>query len=569
MVRRFHSQDRWAVVGLVESDWLIFKSNDDDYGEIKGFQEAFRIPLGKGITGRVAATGKAELIADVSQDPDYVSIEGEPTRSECVLPLKIHGQTIGVLDVQSRKVNDFSDDDFQIYSSLATHLAIALDNALTHQRLRAHTKQIESLHEKRRTEYQAEIKRQQKLLEINHQANRQQSLSDTARVIVEGLRELGFDRAGVFIKETASEGVHGLWGTDSDGNIYQNEDEFLTTDDIPPTDGYYVEVDAPELKEIFGRGQSGGFLSRDRDDGIFESIWGYPPPCPGYYRRSEHGDNISLCAAVENERICIMAVDNHITKRQIDEVSANLLSLVATHLGQALANASLRESLEESEIRNQAMLTAIPDLMFRVSKDGVLLDYKTSKDNLAIAPDGLLGQNLYEVLPTEYARRTMHYMNQALQTGEVQIHEYQIALPQSSDNIRDFEARTVVSGEDETLTIVRDITEQKLAEAKIKASLKEKESLLQEIHHRVKNNLQIIISLLDLQLESRTDPKVLAALQGSQHRIRSMALVHEQLYQSENLAEIDFAQYIHDLVYNLFDAYQVPLNTITLKFSVD
>ena len=119
------------------------------------------------------------------------------------------------------------------------------------------------------------------------------------------------------------------------------------------------------------------------------------------------------------------------------------------------------------------------------------------------------------------------------------------------------------------VTAIRDITERKRAEEQIQASLKEKEMLLKEIRHRVKNNLQIIASLLDLQSESLTDPQDLQIFQESQHRIRSMALIHEHLYQSEDLAQIDFAQYIQELVYSLFSSYAAGVSGITLKLDVD
>ena len=102
--------------------------------------------------------------------------------------------------------------------------------------------------------------------------------------------------------------------------------------------------------------------------------------------------------------------------------------------------------------------------------------------------------------------------------------------------------------------MVQDVDDRKLAEDKIKSSLAEKEVLLKEIHHRVKNNLQVISSLLDLQ--SRSLPEDMSnVFEDSQHRITSMALIHEELYKSTDLASIDFAAYANNLMTHLMQTY--------------
>lgn len=92
-----------------------------------------------------------------------------------------------------------------------------------------------------------------------------------------------------------------------------------------------------------------------------------------------------------------------------------------------------------------------------------------------------------------------------------------------------------------------DISGMVLAEKQIKTSLEEKEVLLREIHHRVKNNLQIISSLMSLQSEYTQEPETLKMFQESKNRIRSMALIHEKLYQSKDMAHIDFGEYLKSL----------------------
>jgi PAS domain S-box-containing protein len=117
------------------------------------------------------------------------------------------------------------------------------------------------------------------------------------------------------------------------------------------------------------------------------------------------------------------------------------------------------------------------------------------------------------------------------------------------------------------LSIGRDITSKKHAEDQILASLKEKEVLLKEVHHRVKNNLQVISSLLKLQTEYIKDESDLELFKESQNRIKSMALIHEKLYRSHNLAKIDFAEYIRSLSDNLFFTYSVKSSRV--KMTID
>jgi PAS domain S-box-containing protein len=120
-----------------------------------------------------------------------------------------------------------------------------------------------------------------------------------------------------------------------------------------------------------------------------------------------------------------------------------------------------------------------------------------------------------------------------------------------------------------TVYVGRDLTMRKQAEEQIRASLREKNVLLQEIHHRVKNNLQITASLLMLQSRFIQNEQVLKTLGESQNRIQSMALIHETLYQSENLAQVDLARYVQKLTTHLFRSYEVNPETITLQVNAD
>ena len=124
-------------------------------------------------------------------------------------------------------------------------------------------------------------------------------------------------------------------------------------------------------------------------------------------------------------------------------------------------------------------------------------------------------------------------------------------------------------GENLVMSIVRDISERREAEELIHASLREKEALLKEIHHRVKNNLQITSSLLRLQASAIADDGVREMFDETQSRIRSMALVHEKLYQSSNLSEIGLGDYIRTLATLLLQSFAVKEHRIGVDVTGD
>ncbi|WP_052296782.1 sensor histidine kinase [Methanobacterium lacus] len=120
-----------------------------------------------------------------------------------------------------------------------------------------------------------------------------------------------------------------------------------------------------------------------------------------------------------------------------------------------------------------------------------------------------------------------------------------------------------------TTSIIRDVADRKLTEHQLQKSIKEKEMLLKEIHHRVKNNLMIISSLLSLQSRYIKDENSKTIFIESQNRARSMALIHERLYQSTDLKNIDFGDYIQTLAADLYDTYVVDKNLIKMNIETD
>ncbi|MEN6293724.1 MAG: histidine kinase dimerization/phosphoacceptor domain -containing protein [Methanobacterium sp.] len=119
-----------------------------------------------------------------------------------------------------------------------------------------------------------------------------------------------------------------------------------------------------------------------------------------------------------------------------------------------------------------------------------------------------------------------------------------------------FEEQDFVSSLANLISLGLEASRRKKAEEDLKASLKEKEILMKEIHHRAKNNLTIISSLLNLQSRHINDKEALGVFRESQNRARSMALIHEKLYRSDNLRKIDFGEYIRSLTIEIFNSYR-------------
>lgn len=134
-------------------------------------------------------------------------------------------------------------------------------------------------------------------------------------------------------------------------------------------------------------------------------------------------------------------------------------------------------ALQKSEARNRAMLAALPDLIFRLSQDGIFLDYSVGDDSiLYVPPESIIGQHISAALPAAVAEQALVSIGQALATGVMQVYEYQLALGDGSTHT--FEARLIVSGPGEVLSIVRDITERRRAEEALRQSEARKGAIL-------------------------------------------------------------------------------------------
>ncbi|MFN3916516.1 MAG: PAS domain S-box protein [Flavobacteriales bacterium] len=223
--------------------------------------------------------------------------------------------------------------------------------------------------------------------------------------------------------------------------------------------------------------------------------------------------------------------------------------------------------LKKSEEYNKAMINALPDLIFRMTADGYYLDvFYKSEDQLAIKPEKFIGGRVTDLINPELGKQFLKNIKKAVKTDEIIPFEYSLKVNGKQGF---FEARYVNINNKEVLVIIRDITEQKTAETKLLESLKEKEILLKEVHHRVKNNLQVISSILNLQSSFVTDKDTISILKEGQNRIKSMSFIHEILYQTKNFSEVNFADYLNNLITNLFHTYAINSSNIKLVKDID
>ncbi|MBI5675928.1 MAG: PAS domain S-box protein [Nitrospirae bacterium] len=178
------------------------------------------------------------------------------------------------------------------------------------------------------------------------------------------------------------------------------------------------------------------------------------------------------------------------------------------------------------------------------------------------------------IIPLSYRKAHEDGLNHFLSTGEGRILNRTIETKGLHRKGYEFPVELAVasalSGDTYIfIAVIRDITGRKKAEEDIKASLREKEVLLKEIHHRVKNNMQIITSLLRLQAGKSADEREIEMLRESRNRIRSMSLIHEKLYRTSDLSHINFKDYIDDLTRGLYRSYGIDKQKISCNIEAD
>jgi PAS domain S-box-containing protein len=230
-----------------------------------------------------------------------------------------------------------------------------------------------------------------------------------------------------------------------------------------------------------------------------------------------------------------------------------------------------KEKLKESEKKYRELFESLVDVSYKTDIDGTIIIVSPSiEKTFGFKPDEVIGRKMIDFYQDPNRRSIV--FDQIMEYGFVNNYEMPMIRKDGAIIIISTNARLIKDDSEKVIGIegvARDVTKIKKAEEKVLQSLAEKESLLMEIYHRTKNNMQVISSFLNLQAAQINDAKVNTLVRSVSSRILAMSLVHEKLYRSKNLSRINIREYIEDLVALMMSYHNFPDGKVTVLYDIE
>jgi PAS domain S-box-containing protein len=574
----------------------------------------YRQKLRQGLIGKAARLKKPIIAGDTSKEPYYLACFEPKANSEACLPIILKGKLLGVLDLQDSRFQAFSTEEVNFLNFLGTLLAYAIAERQKEQQLEFKEEQARMILEGIKDGYyevdlkgnftylnpslaKAWGKQPGDLLGRNYREFLDEEIISRVFRVFNEVYNTGSPASGLELKVSGVNGqLHrvelsvsllkgekgdpaGFYGIVHDitervrieNELRQANARFSSLLEALPDVIYFKDLEGRNLiinramEEMTGLKRE-EILSKT-DSEIF------PPDLAAQCLESDQ----KVLAEKKIFRFFEKTVNPDGQSRYFETIKApvfdragNITGIVG--ISRDITEKKLAEmALAEQKELLQTVLDSAEDLIFVLDRDyQILLFNKVAERFFGLSQKDLKGKSFNEIYPGEGWSGAENRFDRVIK-GDVVKEDVEI----------NYRGRNLVLSVTEVplhnekgeiyaiCGIARDITRRVELEKNLESSLREKEVLLREIHHRVKNNMQVISSLLNLQAHYVNHPEFTSIIKECQNRIRSMALVHEHLYQSKNLASINFADYLNKLIIHLYNAHRVRQEKIALEFETE
>jgi PAS domain S-box-containing protein len=275
---------------------------------------------------------------------------------------------------------------------------------------------------------------------------------------------------------------------------------------------------------------------------------------------------------VRNQIIGVIVLQSYDNENLYSAKDLELLSFVSSEIASAIDNKRAEEEIAIQKSYFENLFQMSPDALVILSNDDRVIQINQEFTNLfgyrEMEAVGSLINDL--IVPQELKEEALVYTKSVAERKRVRFESVRCHKNGTKINIECIGKPIMLKGNQlAVMAIYRDISERIIAKKRIEQELEEKDILLKEVHHRVKNNMQIISSLLNMQKKMITDPAIIELFTNTQNRVKSMSLIHERIYRSKDLSSIDIKNYITRLVMNLFISYEIYQDRIKLDLHIE